>query len=131
MHRHGEVSRRQRLLICQRAENTQVTFQFAVAAGGLDQSNPADNATVWSCLINADSSTLQTANQAVNGAGVYGTFAFLPVTDGQFLKSLPSDQLFNGNVNGARILATVSDFEFNRTTLYTPQLPTARLASPI
>ena len=80
---------------------------FAVAAGCLDQSNPADNATIFACLQNADSATLQNANQVANQHAYIGTFAFLPVTDGDYLQDLPSQQLKSGNVNGARALTSV------------------------
>ena len=81
---------------------------FATSAGCLDMSAPADNATVFACLQAAHTKTLQDANQQVNSAARYGTWAFLPVTDGDFLRDLPSVQLLRGEVNGARILTSVS-----------------------
>jgi hypothetical protein len=43
----------------------------------------------------------------VSEAGPWGTFAFLPVTDGTFIKDLPSSQLHSGSssLNGKRILS--------------------------
>lgn len=80
---------------------------FAIAAGCLDENTPADDATVFACLQAADSETLQKANQKVNSAGRYGSWSFIPVTDGEFLRDLPSVQLRSGSVNGARFLSGV------------------------
>ena len=55
----------------------------------------------------ADSEALQRASFSVSEAGLFGTWAFLPVTDGDFVQQLPSDQLLSGRVNGKRILSGV------------------------
>lgn len=64
--------------------------------------------SVFDCLVAADSETLQNASFKVSETGQFGTWAFLPVTDGTFVQELPSDQLLNGRVNGKRILSGVS-----------------------
>lgn len=49
---------------------------------------------------------LQNASFKVSEAGPWGTFAFLPVTDGTFIQDLPSSQLFSGSaLNGKRMLS--------------------------
>lgn len=73
---------------------------FANAAGC---GNTASN--VFDCLVNADTATLQTASGVVSTSGQYGTWAFQPVTDGDFVQGLPSQQLQSGQVNGRRILS--------------------------
>ncbi|KAF7550705.1 hypothetical protein G7046_g7937 [Stylonectria norvegica] len=80
---------------------------FAAAVGCLPSgtTNPNDG-SVLKCLRGADSTTLQQANCDVNSKALGGQWAFLPVTDGVFLPSRPSDQLSNGQVNGARILTS-------------------------
>ncbi|TKA26870.1 hypothetical protein B0A50_04316 [Salinomyces thailandicus] len=60
--------------------------------------------TVLDCLRQAPSDTLQTANAYVSASGTWGTWAFLPVTDGDFLRQRPSAQLPTGRVNGKRVL---------------------------
>ncbi|KAF2744503.1 alpha/beta-hydrolase [Sporormia fimetaria CBS 119925] len=58
------------------------------------------------CLRAAESSVLQTASQQVSEAGPFGTFAFLPVTDGTFVRKRPTEQLFAKAVKGKRILSS-------------------------
>ncbi|KFX87272.1 hypothetical protein V490_08392 [Pseudogymnoascus sp. VKM F-3557] len=77
---------------------TQRFYDFSVAAGC-----PSSGA-VLDCLIAKDSMTLQQASNQVSTTGTYGTWAFLPVTDGTFIKDLPSKQLLAKKVNGKRIL---------------------------
>lgn len=57
------------------------------------------------CLRSQNSTTLQVAGQKVSEAGPFGTFAFLPVTDGSFIQDRPSKQLLNGQVKGKRVLS--------------------------
>lgn len=45
------------------------------------------------------------ASAAVSQSGNWGTFAFLPVTDGKFIQERPSKQLAEGRVNGLNHLA--------------------------
>jgi carboxylesterase type B len=90
---------------------SQSYYQFAQAAGCLGLgtgSGVGVNKTVFSCLQEADTITLQNASAHVEGGGKYGQWAFLPVTDGKFLQKRPSDQLLAGEVNGLRILSGVS-----------------------
>lgn len=45
------------------------------------------------------------ASAAVSQSGTWGTWAFLPVTDGTFIQERPSKQLSQGRVNGLNHLA--------------------------
>jgi hypothetical protein len=56
--------------------------------------------TIFQCLISKDTSTLQAAAAAVSNSGVYGTWAFTPVTDGDLLRSTPSSALSTTPLNG-------------------------------
>ncbi|KAJ8083128.1 hypothetical protein PM082_008997 [Marasmius tenuissimus] len=57
------------------------------------------------CLREADTNALQTANANINLAGFFGTFAFVPVVDGTFIKQRPIEALKQGKVNGEALLA--------------------------
>ncbi|KAH7117727.1 Alpha/Beta hydrolase protein [Dendryphion nanum] len=72
---------------------------FAEAAGCAE----ADD--TLKCLRAAESSVLQNASAKVSEAGPFGTFAFLPVTDGTFVQSRPTQQLIPKFVKGKRILS--------------------------
>jgi hypothetical protein len=90
-------------------EPSQSYYAFAIAAGcfpGKAYGN--DTGTIFECLVGKDTTTLQNASQYVSESGTYGTWAFLPVTDGTFIQQLPSQQLQKGQINGARILSGVS-----------------------
>ena len=50
---------------------------------------------------------LQNASARVSESGDFGSFAFLPVTDGDFVQALPSKQLLKKAVNGKRLLLGV------------------------
>ena len=64
-------------------------------------------AAVFACLQKADTKALQDASQYVNSQSFYGTWTWLPVTDGKYLQSIPSKQLYSGKINGARLLTSV------------------------
>lgn len=51
-----------------------------------------------------DTGTLQNASAAISASSRYGTWAFLPVTDDVYIQRLPSQQLLQKRVNGARLL---------------------------
>lgn len=63
--------------------------------------------SVFECLVSKGTDTLQNASALVSGSGRFGTFAFLPVTDGSYIQQLPSQQLLEKRVNGRRILSGV------------------------
>ncbi|KAH7062714.1 carboxylesterase [Paraphoma chrysanthemicola] len=78
------------------------------------------------CLRGKDSATLQAANTAVNDAAFYGGLAFLPVTDYDFITSLPSKALANKRVNGQNILVGNNA---NEGTIFVP--PTISTAEDV
>lgn len=53
-----------------------------------------------------DTKALQEASKAVSKSGRHGTWAFLPVTDGVYIQSAPSEALFSGKLNGLAHLTT-------------------------
>ncbi|KAI4089256.1 MAG: hypothetical protein LQ339_008575 [Xanthoria mediterranea] len=63
------------------------------------------NTSIFNCLVSKDTDTLQNASNAISGSARYGTWAFLPVTDGRFIQEAPSQQLLAKRVNGRRMLS--------------------------
>ncbi|CAD6567870.1 MAG: hypothetical protein ASARMPRED_001172 [Alectoria sarmentosa] len=82
---------------------TQYYQAFAEAAGCTGGSNTT-NSTIFDCLVSADTAVLQNASGTVSESGDFGTFAFLPVTDGNFVQAAPSKQLLEKAVSGKRLL---------------------------
>ena len=72
---------------------------FAEAAGC---SNASDT---LKCLRESDTVVLQNASAKVSESSAFGSFAFLPVTDGTFVQDLPSSQLVSKSLKGQRILS--------------------------
>jgi len=71
---------------------------------------PQSNITttsIFHCLTTKDTVTLQNASAVVSGSGRFGTWGFLPVTDGTYIQQLPSQQLLKKQVNGANALVGV------------------------
>ena len=66
-----------------------------------------ESQSILACLRNKDTYILQQVNAIVSGTGRYGTWGFLPVTDGDLIQDLPSRQLASNKVNGARMLSGV------------------------
>ena len=60
---------------------------------------------IFECLVAASSASLMSAAANVSQSGTWGTWAFLPVTDGQFIQERPSKALAEGKVNGVNHLA--------------------------
>lgn len=84
---------------------SQSYYSFAARAG----CNPftaygSSNTTILECLRSKDSATLISASQKVSSSGTYGTWGFLPVTDGKAIQKLPSIQLQSKELNGQRLL---------------------------
>jgi len=61
--------------------------------------------TILDCLRQAPTNVLQNASAEVGASGTWGTWAFLPVTDGDFVRERPSQQLTSGKVNGNRVMS--------------------------
>lgn len=80
----------------------QAYYAFTIAAG-CDVMDPYlhnGSLPIFECLQGKDSRTLINASMTVSQAGSYGTWAFLPVTDGTFVQDRPSVQFTSGKVNG-------------------------------
>lgn len=79
-------------LVPQYAHNAAVPSErysaFAAAAGCSTAHN------IWNCLVAADTLTLQYASSNVSDdLTIFATWAFVPVTDGTYIRQLPSQQL--------------------------------------
>ncbi|RFU29022.1 hypothetical protein B7463_g7304, partial [Scytalidium lignicola] len=103
-------------------EPSQSYYAFATMAGcppvtaygGINNTHPS----IFNCLVNQDTETLQRASFNISASGIYGTWGFLPVTDGVFLPQLPSQQLLQKQVNGLNML---SGNNANEGPSFTPQ----------
>lgn len=99
---------------------SQSYYAFASAAG-CDVTKPYlrnGSSPIFECLVGADSDKLINASATVSQEGSYGTWGFLPVTDGVFIQDLPSRQLGRKQVNGVNHL---SGNNANEGTAFTPQ----------
>lgn len=84
---------------------SQSYYAFAAKAGCLPTTAYGSSPQIiFSCLVGKDTDTLQNASQAISASGTYGTWGFLPVTDGTFVQQRPSQQLLQRQVNGQRLL---------------------------
>lgn len=83
--------------------------EFASLAGcGQNSSHLQQHASVFQCLVAAESEILQYASGNVSESfGYYGSWAFLPVIDQDYVQERPSVQLSKGLVAGRRILVGV------------------------
>ncbi|KAL6705218.1 hypothetical protein ACN47E_007178 [Coniothyrium glycines] len=81
------------------SQPTEAYQNFAEAAGC---SSAEDT---LACLRAADSVVLQNASAKVSEAGPFGTFAFLPVTDGTFVKDRFTKSILSSAVKGKRVLS--------------------------
>ena len=96
---------------------SQSYYAFASAVGcfgppALPQNNISNS--IFQCLVSKDTETLQNASATISGSSRFGTWGFLPVTDGVFVQQLPSQQLLKKQVNGNRMLVGVSVRYFPR-----------------
>ena len=101
---------------------SQSYYAFASALGcfgppALPQSNIS--ASIFQCLISKDTESLQNASATISGSSRYGSWSFLPVTDGVFIQQLPSQQLLKKQVNGVRILVGVNHHYTNKSSWLT------------
>lgn len=89
---------------------SQAYYAFASAAGcfgppALPRGNISTS--VFQCLVNKDTETLQKANSLMVSLSRYAIVVFLPVTDGALVQQLPSQQLFQKKLNGVNLLIGV------------------------
>jgi carboxylesterase type B len=64
-----------------------------------------DPQTIFRCLVAQNTTTLQQASAKISGSGTFGTWGFLPVTDGILIQSTPSQALLQRKVNGLNHLS--------------------------
>lgn len=86
---------------------SQAYYAFAHAAG-CDVSHAYlhnGSKPIFDCLVEADEQTLMEANVNISQSGTWGSFAFLPVTDGNLVQDRPSQALKEGKINGISHLA--------------------------
>lgn len=100
---------------------SQSYYAFATAVGcppnlpyGANSSRP-----VWDCLTAASTDQLVNASATISQSGNYGTWAFLPVTDGIFVQDLPSQQLLRKKTNGLNLMTSNTA---NEGPAFVPQL---------
>ncbi|KAF2500211.1 carboxylesterase type B [Lophium mytilinum] len=85
---------------------SQSYYAFAIASGCSPMTAYGSSSqTIFDCLVSKDTETLQRASYNISSSGTYGTWGFLPVTDGVFIQQLPSIQLQSKKVNGLNILS--------------------------
>ncbi|KUI62235.1 Cholinesterase [Cytospora mali] len=105
-------------------EPTQAYYRLAKEVGCTDEEGRSfPDQAVFGCLLTMDSSTLQNASAYISGGsgGLYGQWAFLPVTDGALLRERPSAQLAAGKVNGLRMLSGNVKNNANEGAIFVPQ----------
>jgi carboxylesterase type B len=60
--------------------------------------------TLFDCLLSKDTAVLQNSSAEMATTAVYGTWIFLPVTDGVLIQDEPSSQLLKKRLNGRNLL---------------------------
>jgi carboxylesterase type B len=100
-------------------------YAFASQAGCTIGGYGNASQTIFDCLLSKDTATLQNASIAVTASVTFGTWAFLPVTDGVLVQSLPSTQLLEKRVNGRSLLVGNNA---NEGPSFTPQYITSESA---
>ncbi|KAK5017971.1 Alpha/Beta hydrolase protein [Cryomyces antarcticus] len=98
---------------------SQSYYAFAIEAGCIPSTAYGSSSqTIFQCLVGKNTTDLQNASFNVSASGTFGTWGFLPVTDGVFVQDLPSQQLLRKKVNGQRMLAGNN---VNEGSPFTPQ----------
>ncbi|KAI1347773.1 Alpha/Beta hydrolase protein [Xylaria sp. FL0043] len=68
-------------------------------------SKPPANKTTFDCLVAADTDVLQNASGTTSTTlGYFGSFAFLPVIDDDYIQERPAAQLLSAKLSGKRVL---------------------------
>ncbi|KZL79484.1 carboxylesterase family protein, partial [Colletotrichum incanum] len=81
------------------------TKTYQMLAERVGCSSTGSSSSLFSCLQNADSQSLQNASDWVSTQGRYGQWAWGPVIDGKLVRDTPSNQLSQG-VKGSRLLTS-------------------------
>jgi carboxylesterase type B len=98
---------------------SQAYYAFAAHANCMPKTRyGSSDRTIFECLIDQDTDTLQYASFNVSTTGIYGTYGFLPVTDDVFIQDVPSQQFLEKKVNGRNLLVSNNA---NEGPLFTPQ----------
>ncbi|KAK6005765.1 hypothetical protein QM012_007407 [Aureobasidium pullulans] len=98
---------------------SQSYYAFAGLAGCMpNTAYGSSSRTIFECLVNKDTTTLQYASFNVSASGNFGTWGFLPVTDDVFIQQVPSQQLLEKKVNGQNLLVGNNA---NEGPLFVPQ----------
>lgn len=91
---------------------SQAYYAFASKAGCFQDTRYGGSPqSVFQCLVAQDSITLQNASANVSASGEYGTYGFLPVTDGVFIQQTVSQQYLRKQLNGRNLLVSNSASE--------------------
>ncbi|KAJ8083145.1 hypothetical protein PM082_009014 [Marasmius tenuissimus] len=77
----------------------------------VSQANCTSSSDTLACLRRTDANLLQTVNKNINAAGFFGTFVFVPVIDGTFIRQRVTEALRQGKVNGEALLAVTNTNE--------------------
>lgn len=98
---------------------TQSYYAFAIAAGCPPTYAYGNSTqTIFACLQAKSTEVLQRASNDISTSGVFGSWGFLPVTDGTFIQETPSQALLKRKVNG--LLHLTSNMA-EEGPAYTPQ----------
>ncbi|KAK0239584.1 Alpha/Beta hydrolase protein [Armillaria nabsnona] len=93
----------------------------------VSRTNCTTAANSLACLRNADVNVLEQVNVDLCGSGFFGTFVFVPVVDGDFIKQRPTVALREGKVNGEVLMSVTNTNEgalfVNASTVGTVQVP--------
>ncbi|KAF8856354.1 alpha/beta-hydrolase [Acephala macrosclerotiorum] len=101
-------------------------YAFAAQAGcPASTAYGSSSQNIFDCLVAKDTTTLQKASFNVSVSRVYGTWAFIPATDGTFVQQVPSQQLLNIQINGNRTLTRNNALE---SYLFVPRSITTKSA---
>ncbi|GLB44902.1 putative type-B carboxylesterase lipase family protein [Lyophyllum shimeji] len=77
----------------------------------VSQTNCSSASDTLDCLRGVDAGTLEAANVNIGNSGFFGTFVFVPVVDGDFIRERPTEALRQRKVNGEIVLAVTNTFE--------------------
>ncbi|KAI0199850.1 Alpha/Beta hydrolase protein [Astrocystis sublimbata] len=85
--------------------NSFVTARYDKFVELVGCSEPTQNKTTFDCLVAADTKVLQNASGTVSTTlGYFGSFAFLPVIDDDYIRERPATQLSGAKLAGKRVL---------------------------
>ncbi|KAI1132223.1 Alpha/Beta hydrolase protein [Nemania abortiva] len=100
---------------------TTVRYNKFVELAG--RSEPGPNETTFDCLVAADTEVLQNASGTVSTTiGYWGSFAFLPVIDDDYIQERPAAQLLRARLSGKRVL--VGNNANDGAPLFNPNIST-------